>query len=93
VQLLLDKGADVNALGGSYSNALYTASARGYEEIVQLLQAFASWINVIKDSLLYIWNTEALGYQQFAEGSVLKAALVRCSRWPIQRDANGFPIE
>ncbi|CEN59972.1 Putative Ankyrin repeat domain containing protein [Aspergillus calidoustus] len=34
VQLLLDKGADVNVQGG---NALQAASARGYQEIVQLL--------------------------------------------------------
>ncbi|KAF2190708.1 hypothetical protein K469DRAFT_558944, partial [Zopfia rhizophila CBS 207.26] len=37
VQLLLDKGADVNAQGGSYGNALQAASVRGHEQIVQLL--------------------------------------------------------
>lgn len=39
------------------------------------------------------WNTEALGYQQFVEDSMLKAALVYHGRWPIQKDANGFPVE
>jgi hypothetical protein len=39
------------------------------------------------------WNAEALGQQQFAEDSMLKAALVNSGRWPIKRDANGFPIE
>jgi hypothetical protein len=39
------------------------------------------------------WNAEALGYQQFAEDSMLKAALIYHGRWPIQRDANGFPVE
>ncbi|THY04863.1 hypothetical protein D6D03_03433, partial [Aureobasidium pullulans] len=37
VQLLLDKGADVNAQGGRYGNALYEASVGGYDKIVQLL--------------------------------------------------------
>jgi hypothetical protein len=31
VELLLDKGADVNAQGGEYGNALQAASARGHE--------------------------------------------------------------
>ena len=39
------------------------------------------------------WEAEALGHQLFAEDSMLKAALIRFNRWPIQRDANGFPIE
>jgi ankyrin repeat protein len=37
VQLLLDKGADVNAQGGKYGNALQAASSRGNLEVVQLL--------------------------------------------------------
>ncbi|THY83252.1 hypothetical protein D6C92_09725, partial [Aureobasidium pullulans] len=36
-QLLLDKGTDVNAQGGRYSNALQAASAGGYDKTVQLL--------------------------------------------------------
>ncbi|TIA27570.1 hypothetical protein D6C78_11057 [Aureobasidium pullulans] len=35
--MLLDKGADVNAQGGEYGNALYAASAGGHDKIVQLL--------------------------------------------------------
>jgi ankyrin repeat protein len=38
VRLLLDKGADVNAQGGVYGNALYAASIRGHEAVVQLLR-------------------------------------------------------
>jgi hypothetical protein len=34
---LLDKGADVNAQGGRYGNALQAASARGHDAIVQRL--------------------------------------------------------
>ncbi|THX71699.1 hypothetical protein D6D04_09406, partial [Aureobasidium pullulans] len=37
VQLLLDKGADVNAKGGHYVNALQAASVRGHDKTVQLL--------------------------------------------------------
>jgi ankyrin repeat protein len=36
-ELLLDKGADVNAQGGRYGNALQAASERGDEAVVKLL--------------------------------------------------------
>ncbi|KAF1963967.1 ankyrin, partial [Bimuria novae-zelandiae CBS 107.79] len=36
-ELLLDKGADVNAQGGEYGNALQAASRGGHEAIVKLL--------------------------------------------------------
>lgn len=35
--MLLDRGADVNAQGGDYGNALQAASFQGYEEVVQIL--------------------------------------------------------
>ncbi|SLM38726.1 vegetative incompatibility protein het-e-1, partial [Lasallia pustulata] len=35
--MLLDKGADVNAQGGRYGNALYAASATGHDQVVQML--------------------------------------------------------
>ncbi|KEY72966.1 hypothetical protein S7711_10190 [Stachybotrys chartarum IBT 7711] len=37
VELLLDKGANVNAEGGKYGNALYAASSEGHDKIVELL--------------------------------------------------------
>jgi ankyrin repeat protein len=37
VQLLLDQGADFNAQGGHYDNALQTAATEGRQAIVQLL--------------------------------------------------------
>jgi ankyrin repeat protein len=37
VKLLLDKGADVNAQGGYYGNALQAASSDGHEAVVKLL--------------------------------------------------------
>jgi hypothetical protein len=36
-RLLLDAGADVNAQGGEYGNALRTASFEGYDQIVKML--------------------------------------------------------
>ncbi|KAJ0318321.1 hypothetical protein COL922a_013810, partial [Colletotrichum nupharicola] len=37
IKILLNKGADVNAQGGVYSNALYAASSGGYNNIIQML--------------------------------------------------------
>ena len=37
VQILLDKGADVNAQGGRYSNALQAASDGGHKPVMQML--------------------------------------------------------
>ena len=37
VQMLLEKGADVNAQGGYYGNALQAASSEGHETVVQIL--------------------------------------------------------
>jgi len=37
VELLLRKGADVNAQGGVYSNALQAALYRGHKKVVELL--------------------------------------------------------
>jgi len=35
--MLLDKGAEVNAQGGRYGNALNAASQRGHEKVIQML--------------------------------------------------------
>jgi ankyrin repeat protein len=37
VQLLLNQGAEVNAQGGFYGNALQAASCSGNKELIQLL--------------------------------------------------------
>jgi ankyrin repeat protein len=37
--MLLAAGADVNAQGGEYNNALYAASVEGRERVVQMLLA------------------------------------------------------
>ena len=45
VQMLLDSGADVNAQGGYYGNALQTASYLGLQDIVQLLLSKGAKVN------------------------------------------------
>ena len=35
--MLLDRGADVNAQGGEYGNALQAALERGHDRVVQML--------------------------------------------------------
>ena len=35
--MLLNKGANVNAQGGRYGNALYAASSGGHDQVVQIL--------------------------------------------------------
>ncbi len=39
VKSILDKGADVNAQGGYYGNALKAASKGDYDQVVQMLLA------------------------------------------------------
>ncbi|KAJ5547283.1 hypothetical protein N7494_004868 [Penicillium frequentans] len=45
VQLLLEKGAKVNAQGGKWGNALQAASSRGHDKIVQLLLENGAKVN------------------------------------------------
>ena len=45
VELLLAKGADVNAQGGRYGTALQAALYRGHEEVVELLLAKGADVN------------------------------------------------
>ncbi len=46
VQIMLDRGADVNAQGGIYGNALQIASWIGHEKIVQILLDRGAVVNV-----------------------------------------------
>ena len=45
VKSILDKGADVNAQGGKYDNALQAASAGGHGQVVQMLLAKGADVN------------------------------------------------
>ena len=45
VQLLLEKGAEVNAQGGHYGNALQAACSGGHDKIVQLLLERGAEVN------------------------------------------------
>ena len=45
VQILLSAGADVNAQGGEYGNALQAASRYGYEKVVQMLLSAGADVN------------------------------------------------
>lgn len=45
VQLLLEKGADVNAYRGEHGNALQAASTNGHTEIVRLLRQVGADVN------------------------------------------------
>jgi hypothetical protein len=42
VKMLLDKGAEVNAQGGRYSNALQAASEGGRKVVVKMLVAWGA---------------------------------------------------
>ncbi|KAF7136844.1 hypothetical protein CNMCM5793_006414 [Aspergillus hiratsukae] len=46
IELLLEKGADVNAQGGLYGNALQAACVEGHKEVVQLLLENGAEVNV-----------------------------------------------
>ena len=61
VQMLLEKGAEVNAQGGAYGNALQAASIRGYKNVVQILLEKGAEVNA----------------QGGAYGNALQAASVR----------------
>ncbi len=43
--MLLGKGADFNAQGGQYGNALQAASFEGHEKVVRLLLSYDAAVN------------------------------------------------
>ena len=52
VRLLLKRGAEVNATGGQYENALIAAIVRGHEDIARIL--IKADADVLKEAGLYI---------------------------------------
>jgi ankyrin repeat protein len=49
VKFLVEKGADVNVLGGQYGHALQAASSKGHEAIVRLLLEAGADVSVGED--------------------------------------------
>jgi len=49
IQLLFEKGADINTQDGYYRNALQTASTGGYGKVVQLLFEKGTDVNTQDD--------------------------------------------
>ncbi len=45
VEILIKRGADVNAQGGQYGNALQAVSFGGYEKVVQMLLEKGAEVN------------------------------------------------
>ena len=45
VEMSLNEGAEVNAQGGPYGNALQAASAGGHEKVVQMLLKRGAKVN------------------------------------------------
>ena len=95
-QIEVNKKEIAASAGGPFSQ-----QPAGKDAALMAMGKDAAWLDVhprwqdVSDqvALKEKWNAEALGYQQFAEDSMLKAALIYHGRWPIQRDAVGFPIE
>jgi ankyrin repeat protein len=51
VRLLLDKGANVNAQGGDFGNALQAASSNGYKAVVGRLLDKGANVNALQAPL------------------------------------------
>ena len=78
VELLVEKGADVNAQGGDYGNALQAASYRGHEAIVRLLVDNGADVNAQGgnyDNALYAASSR--GHEQIVRLLVDKGADVK----------------
>lgn len=45
VQMLLDKGANINARGGKYGNALQAASSEGHDQVMLMLLDNGAGVN------------------------------------------------
>ena len=48
VQMLLDKGANFNAPGGEYGNALQVASKGGHDQVVRMLLDKGANVNALQ---------------------------------------------
>jgi ankyrin repeat protein len=63
--MLLDKGADVNAQGGDYGNALQAALSEGHEQVVKMLLDKGADVNAQGgDYGNALYTASARGYEQ-----------------------------
>ncbi len=72
VRLLLNKGADVNAKGGEYSNALEAAQHRGHVQIVTLLlgtDSDAASVMAAQSNYSHAQISRLLGRRDHAQGN------------------------
>jgi hypothetical protein len=75
VKSILDKGADVNAQGGEYGNALQAASYQGHNQVVQILLAKGADVNApggLHGNALYVASQG--GYDQVVQMLLDKGA-------------------
>ena len=85
VQMLLDKGANVNAQGGSYGNALYAASGQGSVS----MRATSDWF--IKGGVLWLYpRSRRPGFRR--PGSLL-ALLSHCREFCALTKASRSPLD
>lgn len=71
VRILLEHGANVNAVGGEYETALIAASAKGYETHVQVLLEFGADVR----------------HRSATHGTAAQAAQAGYSKWSSRRDS------
>jgi ankyrin repeat protein len=63
-KLLLGKGADINAQGGSHGSALQAASAKGYEQVVEILLEGGAKVNAQDKWQSVLQAASAGGHEQ-----------------------------
>jgi ankyrin repeat protein len=63
-KLLLGKGADVNAQGGSHGSALQAASAKGYEQVVEILLEGGAKVNAQDEYHSVLQAASARGHER-----------------------------
>ncbi|KAL6919050.1 hypothetical protein FSST1_003076 [Fusarium sambucinum] len=75
-RVLIDKGADINAAGGRYGNALKAATTKGYYEVVELLLEKGADVNT-QDGYSYdtaLQASSAAGHYEIVELLLEKGA-------------------
>ena len=89
-------GGPIPKLPAGKNAALMALGKNRHGEDATWREIDANWRSLPREEQMAVkaqWNAEAMGEQEFADDSKLKAALIYFRRWPIQRDANGFPTE